>query len=163
MKSIRPKKNNSNKMISVGIGVIIIAFLTVIPLWFMSESMPDYMRSEYKHELISLILGNMGLFINITFLIRTTYFNNIEEFNRDSLHICLCCISPLIPLFFYLIFGACIKEVHKYLKNYSIFSAVIIIFLSLYFWIIYLFRCRQAITNVNEDRDFLQLKWLDQC
>ena len=60
--------------------VIIIAFLTVIPLWFMSEIMPDYMRFEYKHELISLILGNMVLFINITILIRTTYFNNIEEF-----------------------------------------------------------------------------------
>ena len=105
-----------------------------------------------------LILGFFLLLLIITALLKTVYFNDNKRFNKDSLGICLSFIYPVIPLFFYLIYGISIKEAHKYLNDYAFIAAIVIISFSLYLWIIYLFRCRQAITTLNKDKYFFTLK-----
>lgn len=111
-------------------------------------------------ERVAFFIGSLVLFISITGLLKSAYFNKNEQFNKDSLYIFLSCLLPLVPLPLETIIGAVFPDTHKYLKDFATFSAVIIIVLSLYFWIIYLNRCIKAIVEIRKDKFFFSIKMI---
>jgi len=111
-------------------------------------------------EKVAFSIGGLVLFISITGLLKSAYFNKNEQFNKDSLYIFLSCLLPLVPLPLETIIGAVFPDTHKYLKDFATFSAVIIIVLSLYFWIIYLNRCIKAIVEIRKDKFFFSIKMI---
>ena len=134
--------------------IILIIFLCIIPIFLAKKKL----QFEIQDEWPSLLGGNFGLLLGITEIIKTVYFNGKEKFNKDSLFICLCCILPLVPLIFYIIYEACLKKTQEYLKHYTNYSAVVIILLSFYFWIIYLYRCREVIIEIKTDEYLFFIK-----
>lgn len=133
------------------ITAVFVLFLIIIPPICFTEN-------ELKKEAPLLFGGNLGLLAGITDIIRTYYLNGMKNFNKDSFCICLCCILPLVPLIFYIIYGTCIKKMKGFLKYYPKYSLIVIIFLSFYFWIIYLFRCRRAIIEIRGDNSLFIIK-----
>ena len=107
-------------------------------------------------ERVFFSIGGLVLFSSITGLLISAYFNKNEQFNKDSLHIFLCCLLPLVPLLLEMF----IPDTYKYLKDFAIFSAVIIIVLSIYFWIIYLWRCNKTIVEIRKDKYLFSIKMI---
>lgn len=155
MDSSNQEEEKDGSKISLLIEIIIfIIFLCIIPIFFAKKKL----QFEIQREWPLLLGGNLGLFTGITQIIKMAYFNGKEKFNKDSLFICLCCILPLVPLIFYIIYEACFKKTQEYLKQYTNYSAIVIILLSFYFWIIYLYRCREVIIEIKKDECLFFIK-----
>ncbi|RMC50147.1 hypothetical protein F5ESL0263_03805 [Lactobacillus sp. ESL0263] len=111
-------------------------------------------------ERVAFIRGGLVLFISIIFLLQVAYFNKKEQFNKDSLYIFLSCNIPLFLLSIVLVIVAIFPDTHKFLKDLAFFSAFIIIILSIYFWIIYLWRCNKTIVEIRKDKYLFSIKMI---
>ena len=102
-----------------------------------------------KINFIVYILLYIFLLYCMTKLVYLSYFNGIEQFDRDSKFICT------LGLFGFVILNSIIlllgNEVTKQVKKSSVDISLIILLLSLYIWIIYLIRCRKVISEINKD------------
>ena len=136
-------------------------WLVLYVVSFITIFSPSIFKNDNSNfERVVFFLGGLGLFISITGLLISAYFNKKEQFNKDSLYIFLCCLLPLVPLPLETIIVAVFPDTYKYLKDFAIFSAVIIIVLSIYFWIIYLWRCNKTIVEIKKDKYLFSVKMI---
>ncbi len=111
---------------------------------------PKLTKSNVILNIIYSVEDILGLFF-ITGLLIITFFNKKEEFNKDSLGLCSALFFPLSQLFFVLIIGKGKKGVDKLLKENVVFTVILILLFLLYFWLIYLFRCKIVIDEIQKN------------
>lgn len=98
---------------------------------------------------IPYILLSILLIFLVTKILYLSFFNGIEKFNQDSKYICTLVLPSFVVLNLSILFQGI--EVNKQIKNYFIAISLILFLLSIYFWIIYLMRCKKIINEINKD------------
>ena len=111
-------------------------------------------------ERVAFIGGGLVLFISIICLLQVAYFNKKEQVNKDSLYIFLSCSIPLFLLSIVFVIVAIFPDTHEFLKDFAFLSAFIIIILSIYFWLIYLWRCTKTIVEIRKDEYLFSVKMI---
>jgi len=121
-----------------------------IVIFFLTPKLTKLIKSNVILNIIYSVEDILGLFF-ITGLLIITFFNKKEEFNKDSLGLCSALFFPLSQLFFVLIIGKGKKGVDKLLKKNVAFAVILILLFLLYFWLIYLFRCKIVIDEIQKN------------
>lgn len=124
---------------TLGIILIVISFLA-----------PILIKSDFILKILFLIETILCLFF-VTGILVITFFNKKEKFDRDSLGLCSLVLFPLTQLFFVLIIGKGKKGVDKLLKEHVVFTVISILLFLMYFWLIYLFRCKIVIDEIKKN------------
>lgn len=126
--------------------MVLFFLLIVIPKKFFSKEIS-----------IILILCLLEL---ITYFIHIQYFNEMDQFDKDSKYICSLIFIPPVTLFFFLILGKCTAGAEKFIGSYAIFSVIAVIFFLFYFWLIYLYRCKKVIDDINKNWHVFLMKMI---
>lgn len=124
---------------TLGIILIVISFLA-----------PILIKSDFILKILFPIETILCLFF-VTGILVITFFNKKEKFDRDSLGLCSLVLFPLTQLFFVLIIGKGKKGVDKLLKEHVVFTVISILLFLMYFWLIYLFRCKIVIDEIKKN------------
>ena len=104
----------------------------------------------------------VGLIICECWIIFRVSFNGKEKFNKDSFFICSFYIVPLIMLI--LIFLSNVGNVNNQLMDLpfeissSFLASSICFAVALFFWIVYLKRCKKVIIEIKEDWHLFLIK-----
>ena len=107
-------------------------------------------KKDFIFKILFPIEAILCLFL-VTGILIITFFNEKEKFDRDSLGLCSLVLFPLAQLFFVLVIGKGKKVVDKLLKEHVVFAVISILLFLMYFWLIYLFRCKIVIDDIKEN------------
>lgn len=116
-------------------------------------------KKDFIFKILLPIEAILCLFL-VTGILIITFFNEKEKFDRDSLGLCSLVLFPLAQLFFVLVIGKGKKVVDKLLKEHVVFAVISILLFLMYFWLIYLFRCKIVIDEIKENWHLFLVKMI---
>ena len=119
--------------------------------WFILEVISVAIMA-FTHSLYMYCCGALLLLISIAFIIHYAYFNEKERFDKDSIYICFSYFIPILFLISLAFIGLNIKDSWEYLKDFTLFSFILIFILWNYFLIIYFCRCKKVINEIRKDK-----------
>ena len=116
-------------------------------------------KKDFIFKILFPIEAILCLFF-VTGILIITFFNEKEKFDRDSLGLCSLILFPLGQLFFVLIIGKGKKGMDELIKEHVVLAVISILLFLMYFWLIYLFRCKIVIDEIKKNWHLFLVKMI---